>query len=384
MSGKEYLIRIVNSNDSGGVKTVELEFTKELKKRGFKVIAVIVGNGPTKNDYLKTFDAHVEILSQIPKYKATHLGSFLNILKAELISRHIANKAYDILKEILDLSSVVAITAQRPYYLKMSGILAQKIECLAVWQMPMSIKNIFRRYYLNNLIQRYNIFPIGNSEFTTRSLGVNNGYVVYPGFSPQKIFTKTDNDLNRLFGIPNTAKVFGVVARLSHDKAPDIVMEAFLKSEAFKGGAHLVFAGGPLDTTLGTKLVDVAKNRGKNQVHFLGHTDDVADVYSNIDVLINGRRAAEPFGISIVEAMAAGIPVITYNLGGPSETVIQGKTGWFATAPTVKAYSAAIDNAWHEQGAWPVMKEVSRQWAERFTVNKQVDRYLDILKIIYR
>lgn len=40
----------------------------------------------------------------------------------------------------------------------------------------------------------------------------------------------------------------------------------------------------------------------------------------------------EPFGVTPIESMLCGVPVLTYNKEGPSETVLDGKTGWFVNS----------------------------------------------------
>lgn len=50
----------------------------------------------------------------------------------------------------------------------------------------------------------------------------------------------------------------------------------------------------------------------------------------------------EDFGITAVEAMAAGRPVIAYRGGGAEETILEGKTGVFFDLPTSDSLAAAV------------------------------------------
>ena len=60
---------------------------------------------------------------------------------------------------------------------------------------------------------------------------------------------------------------------------------------------------------------------------FLGYRKDVKDIMSQIDLLIH-TAINEPFGRVIIEAMALGKPVISYNCGGPGEIIVDGETGF--------------------------------------------------------
>lgn len=379
MTQKKHLIKIVNSNDSGGVKSAELAFTKELRNKGAYVTGLIVGDGPTTNDYKNVFDDYVIVNNELPSYKGARHKRFLKMVQGEIESRKIARQTSRKLNLICSRKSVIAVSVRRPNHLILTGLLARDLNCPAIWHMPGCVNDLFGRYYYRYVLRNYNITPIGNSHYTLRTLGINKGHVVYPGFSAQRVFSKPTYDLRTSLKIPADTKIFGVVARITKDKAPDLIMEAFLKSDAFIEGAHLIIAGGPLNSSLGKTLIDMASAQGKGQIHFIGYTDDVAAVYSCIDVLINGRRSAEPFGISIVEAMAAGIPIIAYNAGGPSETIKHQETGWLVPNPTVIAYADAINEAWHTQNLWPSMKAASKIQAKKFSVDRQVDNYLKIL-----
>ena len=130
--------------------------------------------------------------------------------------------------------------------------------------------------------------------------------VIYPFVDTQKFKT---NDKRENF--------FLAVGRLTPYKRFDLIIEAFNK-------LHL-----PLKI-VGTgvaykKLVAMANNN----IEFLGRVSDekLAELYSNAKALIFPQ--VEDFGITPLEAMAAGCPVIAYSKGGALESVIDKKTGLF-------------------------------------------------------
>ncbi len=66
-------------------------------------------------------------------------------------------------------------------------------------------------------------------------------------------------------------------------------------------------------------------------VTLLGHVDDIQTLMQQADLLVHTSITPEPFGQVIVEGMAAGLPVIASNEGGPTETVVNGETGLLIT-----------------------------------------------------
>ncbi|MEM9809320.1 MAG: glycosyltransferase family 4 protein [Cyanobacteria bacterium P01_D01_bin.56] len=78
--------------------------------------------------------------------------------------------------------------------------------------------------------------------------------------------------------------------------------------------------------------------------------------------------AEEDFGITPVEAQAAGAPVIAFGRGGVTETVIHGKTGVLFPEQTVNSLEQAINS--FEMGMYELNPEQSRRQAEKFSIEQ--------------
>ena len=74
--------------------------------------------------------------------------------------------------------------------------------------------------------------------------------------------------------------------------------------------------------------------------------------------------AEEDFGIGVVEAQSAGIPVIALGKGGACETVLDGVTGVFFEQPTVGSFLAAIKSFEKKEDSFDPV--IIREWAQRF------------------
>jgi glycosyltransferase involved in cell wall biosynthesis len=84
------------------------------------------------------------------------------------------------------------------------------------------------------------------------------------------------------------------------------------------------------------------KRLDESHVEYVGHVSDDRLV----DLMLHARAliapAFEDYGMTPVEMMACGRPVIAYGKGGALETIIDGETGVFAWAQTVDAFADAI------------------------------------------
>lgn len=141
-----------------------------------------------------------------------------------------------------------------------------------------------------------------------------------------------------------------VVGRLVPYKRVDLAVEA-----ANRLGKRLLVVGE------GTELKRLREMAGPT-VEILGWRSDeeVADLLARCRAFL--FPGWEDFGISAVEAQAAGRPVIAYARGGALETVVEGKTGVFFETQTVDAVVDAIERA-ERTGFDP---QVCRRNAERF------------------
>ncbi len=119
-----------------------------------------------------------------------------------------------------------------------------------------------------------------------------------------------------------------LVGRLAQWKGQHIVLEA---AKAFKNDSRVKFwlAGDALfgEEAYKNELIQKMQQDELTNVSLLGHVEDIQGLMSKADLLIHTSITPEPFGQVIVEGMAAGLPVIASNEGGPVEIVVPGVTG---------------------------------------------------------
>jgi glycosyltransferase involved in cell wall biosynthesis len=92
-------------------------------------------------------------------------------------------------------------------------------------------------------------------------------------------------------------------------------------------------------------------------------------------VLLHPVAFAEPFGLSVVEAMVCGTPVVTYPRGAMPEVVDEGLTGLL-----VEGVAAAVDAV--DRAAALDRGACRRRAVERFSAARMVDDYLTVYETI--
>jgi glycosyltransferase involved in cell wall biosynthesis len=137
--------------------------------------------------------------------------------------------------------------------------------------------------------------------------------VIYPPVDVEEIpFQQTKEDF------------YLTVSRLVPYKKIDLIVDAFSKTPERK---LIVIGDGP--------EMKKIKQKAQKNIEILGHQSDIAIR----DYMKRARgfifAAEEDFGIVVVEAQAAGTPVIAFGQGAALETIIEGKTGLFFDAQTI-------------------------------------------------
>lgn len=84
------------------------------------------------------------------------------------------------------------------------------------------------------------------------------------------------------------------------------------------------------------------KRAGEN-ITFLGWREDAQSLFASADVCAVPSLWNEPFGTVGAEALSHGVGVVTFDVGGLSDWLIQGETGIFARERTAEALAEALD-----------------------------------------
>jgi len=144
-------------------------------------------------------------------------------------------------------------------------------------------------------------------------------------------------DKRQELGLPEDAFIVLSVGELNKRKNHEIIIRAIEKLK--NPDIHYVICGkGPLESYLNNLAVEIGI--GKN-VHLLGYRPDVPDIYKVSDVFVFPSYR-EGLPVSIMEAMAAGLPVVCSNIRGNSDLIEYGKGGYLVSPSDVDEFAKRI------------------------------------------
>ncbi len=181
-------------------------------------------------------------------------------------------------------------------------------------------------------------------------------------------------------GIPAGARIALYVGRLAKYKGCDTLLDA-LGPILEENDLHLVYAGATDLFVEGTAEMaekmqgQIQSNAWNKRVQFLGHRKDIPRLLASADLLIHPTRM-EGFGLALVEAMAAGVPVVASNAEGIPE-VLEGTDSIMVPPDDPESFRKAVLHALNRsdtEAARAVTKGRTR--AEAFRIGKRVDTML--------
>ena len=287
---------------------VARQYAALFKETPYKVLTVYLTGEPT--DEAITGSASDEVI-------------FLNFSSKQVGGLKLAAiRALKTIAASRDFAFVIAHRA-KPTYI---ACLATKLPVISVHHAFGDYRRASRRWFANAFRNRLSLLAVSNAvrDDIRRCL---------PGWSADKIETLHNRlDVSAVeaeiiprdaaretLGLPHDSLVIGNVGRLHPDKDQATLLAGFAKAlPNLPEGVLLAIAGsGPLENSLKEQTISLGI---ANRVRFLGQVPNVRRLFSAFDLFVLSSDH-EPFGMVLLEAMAAGVPVIATDCGGAPEVI---------------------------------------------------------------
>jgi glycosyltransferase involved in cell wall biosynthesis len=171
-------------------------------------------------------------------------------------------------------------------------------------------------------------------------------------------------------GLSDASLVAVSVGRLTEQKGHRYLLDAWRTVAQREPGARLLIVG---DGPLRAQLTAYAAQLGLGgQVTFTGWRGDVANLLAVADVYVH-PSLWEGFGLVLLEAMAAGKPVVASRVSAIPEIVVDGVTGWLVPAADGGALADVVLRLFKDSSARTEMGEAGRRRVSSdFTVERMV------------
>jgi glycosyltransferase involved in cell wall biosynthesis len=185
-------------------------------------------------------------------------------------------------------------------------------------------------------------------------------------------------ETRRYLGLPGDRFVVGWVGRMTAVKRTDDVLEAFRLVREQGVDACLCLVGdGPDRERLEQRASELGVIR---DTLFLGYQEDVAPYYAAFDALVL-PSANEGTPVSVIEALAAGTPVVATRVGGVPDVVREGEEGFLVDAGDTTELAERLTRLARDA---KLRRRLGESGRERVLKRYAVDRLLDDIDRLYR
>ena len=176
--------------------------------------------------------------------------------------------------------------------------------------------------------------------------------------------------------MPEGARVLLGILRLVPQKGIDVALEALARLRPSHPDVHLVVLGeGPERSRLEQQAAELGLAEA---VWFPGRTGDVAAWLARSELLVHPARW-EGFGICLLEAMLAGVPVVAAAVSSVPEIVVDGETGLLVPRDDAAALAGALEALLDDPGRARELGEAGRARARAlFSVARMTERTIAV------
>ena len=293
----------------------------------------------------------------------------------------LARKLYHLLQ-----TERVTILRVHKYHSAFYGVLAGRMARVAAiipsYHLPQAARKPKRRLmirFLSHLSDKVVAVSFAVKENLT-GMGIPESKirVIHNGVDLREFQDLTPREVARgELGIPSGKWVIGGIGRMKPQKGYGYLLRALPSLE--KGGLSDYWVLLVGDGKARSKLEQEAREMGcEEKVRFLGMRRDIPHLLRAMD-LFAFPSLWEGFGTSLVEAMAAGIPVVASDLPCVREIIPDERYGFLVPAKDAEALAASILKVWKDGPGWVSRTRAAKDRAfESFSLTKVVKSYQDL------
>lgn len=350
------IMYLLSSFNSGGLEKMIIEFFEEAKLHNDAKFVLVVMNDKYDADLRKRIENTgfkcVFLNRKEGKKDLKYLFELIKIIRENNIkiihSHNYGSKFWSILCKILNPSLKLFFT----------------IHSMTTFRGQKGLK-----IFLHNLFIDENIAISKSVKQNAENSGIKRIKLIYNGIDTKK------------YDVPrNKSDEFKIinVARVNHKiKGQDILIEALAECKSRGYRLKCDFVGGIYD--YGQKSYEYLKNLVvklglQEDVKFLGNCDNIAEMLAKSDVFVSASRE-EGFGLTIVEAMSAKIPVISSDVFGPKEIIKDG-TGLFFENENSKDLAEKIILLYNDEKLRQSLVEKAFEYSKVFDIVNMYENYM--------
>ena len=355
----------IDSHDPGGAETLVVEICRKIEDRGYRPEVYHFGN-PWLEEKCREHDIPWSLAPGYRWYKSAVtlplfvpiFARFLKERRVNILHSHLFGPVTGAcfaaylagIPHIGTLHDIYTIEAKkrRIRYIRLSSLLGTRIVTVS-HQM---------KTYLTNL-----------GRFNDRDL-----QTIVNGMDLDKFKISRSRRSYPELGLDSEDIVLICVGRLEKIKGHDILLKAFGLMQPGNHVKLLIVGDGPCRQEIDRQITEDGLLQN---VRMLGQRNDIPDLLNLSDCFVLSSRS-EGLSCSIIEAMAAGLPVIATDVGGNSELVVNGENGYLVPPDNAGILARRLQDVIGDAAQRRKFGEMSLQFARaQYSLDTMISKYAD-------
>jgi len=383
-SHKKRILFYESSSGIGGSGNMLRMIVKNLNKDLFEPFVVISHQGP-QNEKIKRLGIPVFFVPMNKWEKRKHVSKLASSYPVYLMDLLVKMAPAAIrMAGIIRKYKISLIHINTDMTSGMAGILAAKlagVPCVCHARSTKK-KTLRRERVFAQWVDHFVLINKDMFEFYKTFVSEDKLSLVADGIEMDEFKRETGkSDIRREFGLADQSPLVGLVGRLVEGKGhDDFVKSAKIVLEKTPETRFLIVGDDPQE---GQPILNQLKNyireyNMEQSIIFTGWRNDVASITAQLDIMVQASSTfPEGFGLTCIEAMTAGKPVIATRIPGPKDVVLDRKTGLLIDPGHPQQMAEAIiDLLEHPEKAKEMGKYGRERVAEYFDFRKNV-RHLE-------
>ncbi len=337
----------------GGGEIALYNLVRHLDPKLVKPLVLLSADGPLADRLRSDVETHILPLTErVTKSRKESLGirSLLRVNDIATLAAYTVKVARFLRSNSIDLIHTNSLKSD-----VIGGVAGRLVGCPVLWHirdrieddyLPNSVVHALRA--LSRWVPNY---VVANSAATLATLRLPTGRTQQNGTCSNTRFTVVHDGLDSQM-IDSVCKsrtacvpTIGLIGRICPWKGQHIFLQAAAHVIRAFPEALFKIIGAPLfgEQAYDSEMRQLTSDLGLDlNVEFMGFRSDIAKAISELDLVVHASVTGEPFGQVIIEAMAAGKPVVATNGGGVPEIVKDGHTGILVPMGDPEAMATAI------------------------------------------
>lgn len=366
------ILHIIPRLNKGGAERLCLDICNQLQKHNDVQVRLISFSDENNYPFL-TENIDWQVVPASVRLSVLHK----NVLNVEALQKAIDDFAPDVIHTHLFEAEIVSRSCHYPQAKWFSHCHDNMKQFR-----NFSIKTMFNKELLTNYLEKHYLFSWYKANGGTRFLAISKDAEQYfcktaKPFKVQLLPNAIDYDKFKANGnrLQGTKLRLVNVGSLNKNKNQIFLLDAarilIEKGVVFE----MKIVGGGQDYAFLEQ--NIVRLKLENYVSLCGSVDNVEDYLHDSDIYIHSSLS-EALGLTMIEAMAAGLPVVTLDGRGNRDLIVQGKNGYMVYEQNAEQFADRILEIWNDQQKYKEMSVFAQDFARQYDIKPYIDKLLDL------